>query len=301
MNPDQHINSLHEALVSTTQTICRAMPTAKLLHGYVGTIPFTPSNKPLVADYTVQHTYAQDAVKTCQKALRDLYIVEGLDTKVSRKYHGILVFAKNTELHAHFIALNQIKDTLRAFITTYYGTGNARSIANQRFKAIHNNIPGAMTLHLYRKVRLVNDLSNVSHTHNLKRVQFYWIANTESLVHLSKDKLLKEIETHIDTVGVEASVDEVALYERILAIPEKDLRKRRPVIPHIRAAMTFDKTPKMTPCPLPLIAFQEEPPVIGSVPDYEPHKAARNTRGDKKAAAIIGHWHGSTIEQMILT
>jgi DNA replication terminus site-binding protein len=298
MTPDQYIHSLHEALVTTTRTICRSMATAKLLTGYVGTLPFTTSKEPLVVDYTVQHTYDQDAVKTCQNALRDLYIMNGLDTKVSRKYHGILVFAKNPELLAHFMALNDIKETLKTFITTHYGTGNARSIANERFKAIHNNIPGAMTVHLYRKVHLVNNLSNVPHTQDLKRVQFYWIANKDSLVHCAKDKLLKEIEAHISSVGIESAVDEVALYDRILAIPESNLRRRRPVIPHIKAALTFDKTPKMTTCPLPLIAFQDEPPAVGSVPDYQPNKATRNTRGDKKATTIIGHWHGSAVEQM---
>lgn len=226
------------------------------------------------------------AVKLASSCYQDLFIKDDLSQKSSRRTVGA-IWVKDSakdEIYEAVCDVNSIKAEIEEYVLTGF---ESRS---QRFDALREILPGVMSLHLYRQIRVFHDES-------LSAARFSW-QQKDSLVIPNKDELVSKILMDSDaSFNNEYKIALKMLAERVSSISSDELRLRRQVKIQPVANLTINGKNKTVTAPMPLLILQKEPIDIKMIPSFDVQdRMSRPTRSDKTKSEVVGTFAGTTIE-----
>ena len=283
------IKSLFDQLTSDLDRLKKLLATTQPVQALVSRIPavLKGQEQAVINEIIPELTTDMLAMKLAAEAFQDIHIKHPFSQKSARRYVGIIHIHpdhENTDkIVTQINAINTIKAKIEHAVVSENDTRQAR------FSAIHDNCPGVMTVHLYRKIHCVDD-------ELVKSVRFSW-QRKDSLHQPDKVKLLAQITIEQERATPDNQLALMQLYQKIATTPEHALRIRRPVKVQPAANIVKVTGLKTVTAPLPIIVVQKEPLEANEVADFVASQV-RKQRSDKRKNTVLGTLTGHTIEKI---
>ncbi len=283
------IKSLFDQLTSDLDRLKKLLATTQPVQALVSRIPavLKGQEQAVINEIIPELTTDMLAMKLAAEAFQDIHIKHPFSQKSARRYVGIIHLHpdhENTDkIVTQINAINTIKAKIEHAVVSENDTRQAR------FSAIHDNCPGVMTVHLYRKIHCVDD-------ELVKSVRFSW-QRKDSLHQPDKVKLLAQITIEQERATPDNQLALMQLYQKIATTPEHALRIRRPVKVQPAANIVKVTGLKTVTAPLPIIVVQKEPLEANEVADFVASQV-RKQRSDKRKNTVLGTLTGHTIEKI---
>ena len=270
-----------EALLATTQPVQALVSRIPAVLKGQEQAPINQISPELSADML--------AMKLAAEAFKDIHIKHPFSQKSARRYVGFIHLHPEHENTAKIVtqvnAINNIKAEIEHAVVSENDTRQAR------FSAIHDNCPGVMTVHLYRKIHCLEN-------ENVKSVRFSW-QRKDSLHQPDKIKLLGEINAEKERAASDNQLALAQLYQKVSTTAEHELRIRRPVKVQPAANIVKVTGLKTVTAPLPIIVVQKEPLEANEVAEFIASQM-RKQRSDKRKNTVLGTFSGKTIEKVLV-
>ena len=270
-----------EALLATTQPVQALVSRIPAVLKGQEQAPINQISPELSADML--------AMKLAAEAFKDIHIKHPFSQKAARRYVGFIHLHPEHENTAKIVtqvnAINNIKAEIEHAVVSENDTRQAR------FSAIHDNCPGVMTVHLYRKIHCLENES-------VKSVRFSW-QRKDSLHQPDKLKLLGEINAEKERAASDNQLALAQLYQKVSTTAEHELRIRRPVKVQPAANIVKVTGLKTVTAPLPIIVVQKEPLEANEVAEFIASQM-RKQRSDKRKNTVLGTFSGKTIEKVLV-
>ncbi|KXO10144.1 DNA replication terminus site-binding protein [Moritella sp. JT01] len=283
------IKSLFDQLTADLDLLTKLLGNTQPVQALVSRIPavLKGQEQAIINEIIPELTTDMLAMKLAAEAFKDIHIKHPFSQKSARRYVGIIHLHpdhENTEkIVTQINAINTIKAKIEHAVVSENDTRQAR------FSAIHDNCPGVMTVHLYRKIHCVDD-------ELVKSVRFSW-QRKDSLHQPDKVKLLAQITVEQERATLDNQLALAQLYQKIATTPEHALRIRRPVKVQPAANIVKVTGLKTVTAPLPIIVVQKEPLEANEVADFVASQV-RKQRSDKRENTVLGTLTGHTIEKI---
>ncbi|QUM80610.1 DNA replication protein [Moritella sp. 5] len=283
------IKSLFDQLTADLDLLKKLLGATQPVQALVSRIPavLKGQEQAIINEIIPELTTDMLAMKLAAEAFKDIHIKHPFSQKSARRYVGIIHLHPdhdNTEkIVTQINAINTIKAKIEHAVVSENDTRQAR------FSAIHDNCPGVMTVHLYRKIHCVDD-------ELVKSVRFSW-QRKDSLHQPDKIKLLAQITIEQERATLDNQLALAQLYQKIATTPEHALRIRRPVKVQPAANIVKVTGLKTVTAPLPIIVVQKEPLETNEVADFVASQV-RKQRSDKRKNTVLGTLTGHTIEKI---
>lgn len=283
------IKSLFDQLTSDLERLKKLLATTQPVQALVSRIPavLKGQEQAVINEIIPELTTDMLAMKLAAEAFKDIHIKHPFSQKSARRYVGIIHLHpdhENTEkIVTQINAINTIKAKIEHAVVSENGSRQAR------FSAIHDNCPGVMTVHLYRKIHCVDE-------ELVKSVRFSW-QRKDSLHQPDKVKLLAQITIEQERATPDNQLALMQLYQKIATTPEHALRIRRPVKVQPAANIVKVTGLKTVTAPLPIIVVQKEPLEANEVAGFVASQV-RKQRSDKRKNTVLGTLTGHTIEKI---
>jgi len=248
------IKSLFDQLTANLHKLENLLATTKPVQALVSRIPAVLKGQEQAVINQITPELATDmlAMKLAAEAFQDIHIKPPFSQKSARRYVGVIHLHPEHENTAKIVTHINVINNIKAEIEHAVVSENQSRQA--RFNAIHDNCPGVMTVHLYRKIHcLEND--------SVKSVRFSW-QRKDSLHQPNKLKLLGEIIAEQQRATPDNQLALMQLYQKITSTIELNLRIRRPVKVQPVANIVRVTGLKTVTAPLPIIIVQKT--TIGS-------------------------------------
>jgi len=283
------IKSLFDRLTTNLHQLEKLLATTHPLQALVSRIPAVLKGEEQAVIQQIQPELTTDmlAMKLAAEAFKDIHIKHPFSQKSARRYVGVIHLHPNHENTEKIVQqineINAIKAKIEHAVVSENDTRQAR------FNAIHDNCPGVMTVHLYRKIHCVKD-------EFVKSVRFSW-QRKDALHQPDKVKLLAQITVEQERATPDNQFALMQLYQKIATTPEHALRIRRPVKVQPAANIVKVTGLKTVTAPLPIIVVQKEPLEANEVADFVASQV-RKQRSDKRKNTVLGTLTGHTIEKI---
>jgi len=283
------IKSLFDRLTTNLHQLEKLLATTHPLQALVSRIPAVLKGEEQAVIQQIQPELTTDmlAMKLAAEAFKDIHIKHPFSQKSARRYVGVIHLHPNHENTEKIVQqineINAIKAKIEHAVVSENDTRQAR------FNAIHDNCPGVMTVHLYRKIHCVKD-------EFVKSVRFSW-QRKDALHQPDKVKLLAQITVEQERATPDNQLALMQLYQKIATTPEHALRIRRPVKVQPAANIVKVTGLKTVTAPLPIIVVQKEPLEANEVADFVASQV-RKQRSDKRKNTVLGTLTGHTIEKI---
>lgn len=283
------IKSLFDQLSADLDLLKKLLGNTQPVQALVSRIPavLKGQEQAIINEIIPELTTDMLAMKLAAEAFKDIHIKHPFSQKSARRYVGIIHLHPdhdNTEkIVTQINAINTIKAKIEHAVVSENDTRQAR------FSAIHDNCPGVMTVHLYRKIHCLDD-------ELVKSVRFSW-QRKDSLHQPDKIKLLAQITIEQERATLDNQLALAQLYQKIATTPEHALRIRRPVKVQPAANIVKVTGLKTVTAPLPIIVVQKEPLETNEVADFVASQV-RKQRSDKRKNTVLGTLTGHTIEKI---
>ncbi|WP_163931600.1 DNA replication terminus site-binding protein [Paraferrimonas sp. SM1919] len=225
----------------------------------------------------------QGADKKISQAYQDLTLIDGLSGKYARRYPGCIRFshqqARKYQLDALVEGINAVKNQIKVFVTDNYHDRFTR------FDALHDALPGVMTLHLYRQIHLIEK--------DVQKVRFHWV-NKANLQKVNKQQLVAKLNAEAQT-SEQLYIKQ--LLNKVVSVKESKLRYRRPVsIQPVSNIWFADKSRLTKTAALPMVIISDQHCQIYPLNQLKP--ITRQARSDQSHNAVLGNYHGVNIEMI---
>jgi DNA replication terminus site-binding protein len=228
------------------------------------------------------------AMQLASEAFSDLHIKSPFSQKSARRYVGVIHLRPAQQHCAEIVQLvhriNANKAEIEALVI------NENTTRQARFNAVHDNCPGVMTIHLYRKIHCFEGAM-------VKSVRFSW-QRKDALYQPDKAALLAQINTELGRGNPDSCLPLTQLLQKVSSTPENALRIRRPVKVQPAANIVTSSGLKTVTAPLPIIVVQNEDITSEPIAVFSAAQA-RKQRADKRNNTVLGTFSGRTIEQVI--
>jgi len=228
------------------------------------------------------------AMKLAAEAFQDIHIKHPFSQKSARRYVGIIQLHPTQENCPEIVKcisdINATKAEIEHAVVTENETRQAR------FSAVHDNCPGVMTVHLYRKIHCLED-------ELVKSVRFSW-QRKDSLHQPNKIELLGQIISEQERASPDNKLALTQLHHKVATTPEQELRIRRPVKVQPAANIVRASGLKTVTAPLPIIVVQKEVIEANEVSEFIASHV-RKQRSDKNKNIVLGSFTGRNIEQLM--
>ncbi|MFT5806731.1 MAG: DNA replication terminus site-binding protein [Moritella dasanensis] len=228
------------------------------------------------------------AMQLASEAYNDLHIKSPFSQKSARRYVGVIHLRPAQQHCAEIVQLvhriNANKAEIEALVI------NENTTRQARFSAVHDNCPGVMTVHLYRKIHCFEEAM-------VKSVRFSW-QRKDALHQPDKTTLMAQINTELERGSPDNSLPLIQLLRKVSSTPEAALRIRRPVKVQPAANIVTSTGLKTVTAPLPIIVVQNEDITSEQIAVFSAAQA-RKQRSDKRNNTVLGTFSGRTIEQVI--
>ena len=284
------IKSLFSQLTANLQLLEKLLVTTSPEQALVSRIPcvLKGQEQAVINQITPELSTDMLAMKLAAEAFKDIHIKHPFSQKSARRYVGVIHLHPDHQNTAKIIAKIQAINTIKADIEHAVVSENESRQA--RFNAIHDNCPGVMTVHLYRKIHCLEDES-------VKSVRFSW-QRKDSLHQPDKLKLLGEISAEQDRATPDNQLALTQLYQKVTSTVDQHLRIRRQVKVQPAANIVRAAGLKTVTAPLPIIIVQKEPLKANEVAAFMASQV-RKQRSDKRKNTILGTLSGHTIEKVM--
>lgn len=284
------IKSLFSQLTANLQLLEKLLATTSPEQALVSRIPcvLKGQEQAVINQITPELSTDMLAMKLAAEAFKDIHIKHPFSQKSARRYVGVIHLHPDHQNTAKIIAKIKAINTIKADIEHAVVSENESRQA--RFNAIHDNCPGVMTVHLYRKIHCLEDES-------VKSVRFSW-QRKDSLHQPDKLKLLGEISAEQDRATPDNQLALTQLYQKVTSTVEQHLRIRRQVKVQPAANIVRATGLKTVTAPLPIIIVQKEPLKANEVAAFMASQV-RKQRSDKRKNTILGTLSGHTIEKVM--
>ncbi|GIC79153.1 DNA replication terminus site-binding protein [Moritella sp. F3] len=285
------IKSLFDQLTANLQQLEKLFSTTKAVQALVSRIPCVIKGQEQAAINQITPELSTDmlAMKLASEAFQDIHIKHPFSQKSARRYVGVIHLHPEHQNTAKIVLLIKAINTIKAEIEHAVVSENVSRQA--RFSAIHDNCPGVMTVHLYRKIHCLENES-------VKSVRFSW-QRKDSLHQPDKLKLLGEINAEKERAMPDNQLALDQLQQKVTSTPEQDLRIRRPVKVQPAANIVRVIGLKTVTAPLPIIIVQKEALAASEVMAFIASQV-RQQRSDKRKNTLLGTLSGHTIERVAL-
>lgn len=284
------IKSLFSQLTANLQLLEKLLVTTSPEQALVSRIPcvLKGQEQAVINQITPELSTDMLAMKLAAEAFKDIHIKHPFSQKSARRYVGVIHLHPDHQNTAKIIAKIKAINTIKADIEHAVVSENESRQA--RFNAIHDNCPGVMTVHLYRKIHCLEDES-------VKSVRFSW-QRKDSLHQPDKLKLLGEISAEQDRATPDNQLALTQLYQKVTSTVDQHLRIRRQVKVQPAANIVRAAGLKTVTAPLPIIIVQKEPLKANEVAAFMASQV-RKQRSDKRKNTILGTLSGHTIEKVM--
>ncbi|QUM76756.1 DNA replication protein [Moritella sp. 24] len=228
------------------------------------------------------------AMKLAAEAFQDIHIKHPFSQKSARRYVGIIQLHPTQENCPEIVKcisdINATKAEIEHAVVTENETRQAR------FSAVHDNCPGVMTVHLYRKIHCLED-------ELVKSVRFSW-QRKDSLHQPNKIELLGQIISEQERASPDNKLALTQLHHKVATTSEQELRIRRPVKVQPAANIVRASGLKTVTAPLPIIVVQKEVIEANEVSEFIASHV-RKQRSDKNKNIVLGSFTGRNIERLM--
>ncbi|MFT7684519.1 MAG: DNA replication terminus site-binding protein [Moritella dasanensis] len=284
------IKSLFDQLTEHLQKLEKLLDTTKPVQALVSRIPAVLKGQEQAVINEIIPELATDmlAMKLAAEAFKDIHIKHPFSQKSARRYVGIIHLHPEHENSAKIVAQINTINSLKAEIE--HAVVSENDTRQARFSAIHDNCPGVMTVHLYRKIHCLDN-------EGVKSVRFSW-QRKDSLHQPDKIKLLGEINAEKDRATTDNQLALTQLHQKIATTAEHELRVRRPVKVQPAANIVKVSGLKTVTAPLPIIVIQVQPLEANEVAEFIASHM-RKPRSDKRKNVILGTFSGKAIEKIM--
>lgn len=233
-----------------------------------------------------EHHSGMPAMKLAGEGYLDLHIKPPYSQKSARRYVGVIHLLpsnpNSTKIVQLVHSINQSKADIEEIVITENKT------RQERFKAIHDNCPGVITKHLYRKIHCLVDA-------DVKSVKFSW-QRKDALYQPDKADLLTKMSEELERANSENELPLTQLIKKVASTPDVDLRIRRDVKVQPAANVVKNTGLKTMTAPLPIIIVQDEPFNTRQIASFVA-AVERKQRSDKQSSTILGTFSGLQIEK----
>ncbi|MDX2321193.1 MAG: DNA replication terminus site-binding protein [Moritella sp.] len=284
------IKSLFDQLTANLLQLEKLLATTKPVQALVSRIPAVLKGQEQAVINQIIPELATDmlAMKLAAEAFQDIHIKHPFSQKSARRYVGIIHLHPDHENAAKIVSQINVINSIKADIE--HAVVSENDTRQTRFSAIHDNCPGVMTVHLYRKIHcLDNEL--------VKSVRFSW-QRKDSLHQPDKLKLLGEINAEKERATPDNQLALTQLHQKVSTTAEHELRIRRPVKVQPAANIVKVTGLKTVTAPLPIIVIQQEPLEANEVAEFVATQV-RKQRSDKRKNIVLGTLSGKTIEKLV--
>ena len=284
------IKSLFEQLTTKLQQLEKLLATTQPVQALVSRIPAVLKGQEQAVINQIMPELVTDmlAMKLAAEAFKDIHIKHPFSQKSARRYVGIIHLHPEHQNSAKIITTIGKINTIKGAIE--HAVVNENESRQARFSAIHDNCPGIMTVHLYRKIHCLEN-------EYVKSVRFSW-QRKDSLHQPDKIKLLGEITAEQERATPDNQLALTQLHQQIATTAEHELRVRRPVKVQPAANIVKVTGLKTVTAPLPIIVVQKEPLETHEVADFIA-SPMRKQRSDKRKNVVLGTFSGKTIEKVM--
>jgi len=283
------IKSLFEQLTTNLNRLEKLLATTQPVQALVSRIPAVLKGQEQAVINQIIPELATDmlAMKLSAEAFKDIHIKHPFSQKSARRYVGIIHIHPEHENSAKIVTTIEEINTIKA--TIEHAVVSENESRQARFSAIHDNCPGVMTVHLYRKIHCLEN-------EYVKSVRFSW-QRKDSLHQPDKVKLLGEITAEQERATPDNQLALTQLQQKIATTTEPELRVRRPVKVQPAANIVKVTGLKTVTAPLPIIVVQKEPIEANEVAEFIASQI-RKQRSDKRKNVVLGTFSGKTIEKI---
>jgi len=283
------IKSLFEQLTTNLNRLEKLLATTQPVQALVSRIPAVLKGQEQAVINQIIPELATDmlAMKLSAEAFKDIHIKHPFSQKSARRYVGIIHIHPEHENSAKIVTTIEEINTIKA--TIEHAVVSENESRQARFSAIHDNCPGVMTVHLYRKIHCLEN-------EYVKSVRFSW-QRKDSLHQPDKVKLLGEISAEQERATPDNQLALTQLQQKIATTTEPELRVRRPVKVQPAANIVKVTGLKTVTAPLPIIVVQKEPIEANEVAEFIASQI-RKQRSDKRKNVVLGTFSGKTIEKI---
>lgn len=283
------ISEHFEIICQNIDRLNRIIKQVPPLAALAAAVPPTPkgSKAPIRHIEMVEQT-GRAAIHLAAESYRDLYIHPSYSQQAARRTVGAIWYTPKQHpliegLASTIECINTAKSAIEQYVTETYTS------RTERFEALRVDCPGVMTLHLYRKIRCLNNT-------NVKSVRFSWLRK-DTIVMPVKSELVQRISEEIERSSADKRLPLEQLMQRVVAVPEYRLRIRRPVPVQPVANIRIGDRVQTVTAPMPLIIIQKEMPLLKGLASYDSTSAVqRKTRSDKVSVQNLGTFAGVSIE-----
>lgn len=242
----------------------------------------------VIKQITPEFSTGMAAMQLASEAFSDLHIKAPFSQKSARRYVGVIHLRPTQQHSAEIVQLvhriNANKAEIEALVI------NENTTRQARFSAVHDNCPGVMTIHLYRKIHCLEESM-------VKSVRFSW-QRKDALHKPDKAALLTQINTELERATADSCLPLSQLIRKVSSTPEADLRIRRPVKVQPSANIVTCSGLKTVTAPLPIIVVQDEDLTSEQIAVFSAAQG-RKQRSDKQKNTVLGTFSGRTIEQVV--
>jgi len=284
------IKSLFDQLTANLNQLEKLLATTQPIQALVSRIPAVLKGQEHapIAHITPELSTDMLAMKLAAEAFKDIHIKHPFSQKSARRYVGIIHLHPEHENTIKIVAIINTINNIKADIE--HAVVSENETRQARFSAIHDNCPGVMTVHLYRKIHCLEE-------EHVKSVRFSW-QRKDSLHQPNKVELLGQIANEQERASPDGQLALTQLYQKIVTTAEQALRIRRPVKVQPAANIVKITGLKTVTAPLPIIVVQKEALEANEVAEFVASQV-RKQRSDKLKNIVLGTFTGRNIEKVI--
>jgi len=284
------IKSLFDQLTANLNQLEKLLATTQPIQALVSRIPavLKGQEQAPITHITPELSTDMLAMKLAAEAFKDIHIKHPFSQKSARRYVGIIHLHPEHENTIKIVAIINTINNIKADIE--HAVVSENETRQARFSAIHDNCPGVMTVHLYRKIHCLEE-------EHVKSVRFSW-QRKDSLHQPNKVELLGQIANEQERASPDGQLALTQLYQKIVTTAEQALRIRRPVKVQPAANIVKITGLKTVTAPLPIIVVQKEALEANEVAEFVASQV-RKQRSDKLKNIVLGTFTGRNIEKVI--
>ena len=284
------IKSLFEQLTENLYQLERLLSATQPVQALVSRIPavIKGQEQAVINHIIPELTTDLLAMKLAAEAFKDIHIKHPFSQKSARRYVGVIHLHPDHPNTGKIVEQINIINATKAEIE--YAVVSENETRQARFSAIHDNCPGVMTVHLYRKKHCLEN-------EYVKSLRFSW-QRKDSLHQPNKADLLAQIKNEQERATPDNKLALTQLYQKIATTPESELRIRRSVKVQPAANIVRATGLKTVTAPLPIIIVQKEAIEANEVSEFIASQV-RKQRSDKYRNTVLGTFTGRTIERVM--
>lgn len=291
MNTSSPVEELYQNILQDVDALRRIIKEVEPRQAIAAPIAPVPKGESVLydADIPLHPVTGREAVLAAAQAYRDMHIHPDFCQKAARRTLGVLWYSPEQDERLLDIPvlvqrINAGKTAIERHITQNYPTQTTR------FKALREDCPGVMAVHLYRHIRCLTE-------QDVTKIRFSWLRK-DLLSKPDKGELMEGIEEDMQ-LGSDERVELLkSILAKVASTPAHQLRLRRRAPVQPAANINFDAAPLQTlSANMPLILIQHRRPDLKPPVSFLYAKAAsRKVRADKVPAQTLGTFAGYTIE-----